>query len=195
MSYLLSFFYDIVNFIKNFLTDNSYQTFWIAMAPIITFFGVLAIYLEIRYAVKSSDISILLSLRDRFWSDEMVKVRNYIKSKESIDWIVNLKKGDISADSVKVYSAEHRERFTIFDFFESIGVLYRRNKRLLKIIYPLICGDIIFHYKLHEQLYNHDRVKPLYPKQNFKYLAEACLKKLEKENAKIPSFEELTKNI
>ena len=151
MDFLLSSY----NFFKEFLTNNTYQTFWIAMAPIITFFGVLAIYVQIRHAVKSSDIGILLSLRDRFWSDEMVKVRKKIKSKESIAWLVKLKNGDISTDSVKVYSPDHSERFTIFDFFESIGVLYRKDKRLLSIIYPLISGDIIFHYKLHEHFYTH----------------------------------------
>ena len=191
MDFLLSSY----NFFKEFLTNNTYQTFWIAMAPIITFFGVLAIYVQIRHAVKSSDISILLSLRDRFWSDEMVKVRKKIKSKESIAWLVKLKNGDISADSVKVYSLDHSERFTIFDFFESIGVLYRKRKRLLSTIYPLISGDIIFHYKLHEHFYTNDRVMPLYPQQNFKYLAEACLKKKKKEKSKIPSFEELVENI
>lgn len=140
-------------------------------------------------------MNILLSLRDRFWSDEMVKIREEIKSKEGVEWLKKLRYGDIPTDSVKVYAREHIPRFTIFDFFETIGALYRRDKRLLKIIYPLMCGDIIFHYKLHEDFYNHKNVKALYPKQNFKYLAEACIKKMLKKNVNIPTFEDLAENI
>jgi len=165
------------------------------MAPIITFFGLGFIYWQIRHGVNSTNINILLTLRDRFWSDEMVNVRKEIKSKESIEWLTKLKSGDISDDAVKVYSPDHIPRFTIFDFFESIGTLCRRDKRLLKFIYPLMCGDIIFHYKLHEHFYTLKNVKPLYPQQNFKFLAEACIKNSLKEKSDIPEFKDLVENI
>ena len=32
-----------------------------------------------------------------------------------------------------------------------------------------------------KELLNHDEVRPLYPQQNFKYLADACIEKMNKD--------------
>lgn len=178
-----------------FVSDSKYDTFWSAMTAIVTFLGLGFIYLQVRHGVKSTDINLLFALYDRFWSDDMVEVRKKIKTRENIEWLAKLKSGQITADCIRVYSPEHIPRFTIFDFFESIGALYRRDRRLLRFIYPLMGGDIIFHYKLHEHFYNHINVKPLYPQQNFKYLAEACIKEMKKNKVNEPTFDELVKNI
>jgi len=186
---------DLLKHLWNFLCNSNYQTFWTAMAVIITFLGLWFIWCQIRRSTHSTNINILLTLRDRFWSDEMVSVRKKIKNEKNVSWLVKLKSGEISEDSVKVYSPDHIPRFTIIDFFESIGTLCRRDKKLLKFIYPLMCGDIIFHYRLHEHFNTHKKVKPLYPRQNFKFLAEACIKKLLKETSNVPTFDNLVKNM
>lgn len=178
-----------------FISDSNYTPFWTAMAPVITLLGLTFIFWQIRQGVKSADLGLIFSLHDRFWSPDMVKVRETIKSRENICWLKKLKDGNISTDSIKVYSPEHIPRFTIFDFFESIGALYRRDKRLLKIIDPLIGTDIMFHYKLHEDFYNHDAVKFAYPQQNFKYIAEACIKRRSKKKARVPTFKDIVANI
>lgn len=177
------------------ITNSDYTPFWTAMTPIITLLGLGFIYLQIRHGVKSADVNLVFSLRDRFWSPSMVEVRKEIKSPECITWLKQLKNGNISPKDVKVYSQDFIPQFTVFDFFESIGALSRKDKRLLMLIEPLLGSDIIFHYKLHEDFYNLDEVKSLYPQQNFKYLAEDCIKKRTKKKVKVPTFEDLVANI
>jgi hypothetical protein len=120
------------------------DSFWIAMTPITTLAGFTFIYWQIRHGVNSADVNLVFSLRDRFWSADMVKVRQDIKSPGCIAWLNQLKSGDISAKDVKVYSETFIPQFTIFDFFESIGALCRRDKRLLKLIEPLLGGISYF---------------------------------------------------
>lgn len=177
------------------MSDNKYDTFWSSITVIVTAVGLFFIWKQVRHGRKSTDINLLFSLYDRFWSDDMVKVRKEIKNKKSIEWLIKLKSGDMAPDCIKMYSPDHIPRFTIFDFFESIGALYRRDRRLIKFIYPLMSGDIIFHYKLHEEFYNCINVKQLYPHQNFRYLAEACIKKMKKDKISVPTFDELIKDI
>jgi len=195
MESILSWLWDGLLSLWSFVSDNKYDTFWSSMTAIVTFLVLGLIYLQVRHGVKSTDINLLFSLYDRFWSDYMVKVRKEIKDQKSIGYLIKLKSGDLAPDCIRVYSPDHIPRFTIFDFFESIGALYRRDRRLLKFIYPLMCGDIIFHYKLHEEFYNRINVKQLYPHQNFRYLAEACINKMKKDKISVPTFDELIKDI
>ena len=186
---------ELITWLWNFISNSTYETFWTAMATIVTLLGLGFIYWQIRHGVKSADVNLIFSLRDRFWSPEMVQERKTIKTPECITWLKQLREGKISHKDVKVYSPDYIPQFTVFDFFESIGALYRRDKRLLLHIEPLLGSDIIIHYKLQEDFYNLDEVKSLYPEQNFKYLAEICIKKRAKMKLKIPTFEELAESI
>jgi len=175
--------------------DGKYTPFWTAMAPISTIIGFAFIYWQIRHGVNSGDVDLVFSLRDRFWSPDMVEVRKAIKSAENIDWLKKVRSNQIAAADIKVYSPEHITRFTIFDYFESIGALCRRNKRMLKLIDPIFGADILFHYTLHENFYNHEAVRNLYPEQHFKYIAQACKKRRSMKRMEVSTFDEIVANI
>jgi hypothetical protein len=138
--------------------------------------GIFVLIWQIVIAKRTNEVSLVTNLRDKFCSEEMVKVRKEIKSKKNLEMMRDIRDGKIK--DIKIYDPKLIPNFIILDFFETLGMVYKKEGRhFFNLICPIFGADVIFHYVVHKSFYELDELKKIYPERLFENLAKKCLER------------------
>jgi hypothetical protein len=153
--------------------------FWNIIGSIGSAVSAIAIFIliwQIVIAKRTNEISLVTNLRDKFCSEEMVKVRKEIKSKENLEVMKDIRDGKIK--DIKIYDPKFIPNFIILDFFETLGMVYKKEGRhFFNLICPIFGADVIFHYVVHKSFYELEELRKIYPERLFENLSKKCLER------------------